>query len=79
MLRKYNAEGRRFSLGGNIALPTYSSVSNDTVLPKHLLDLSVFIDLDETVGSTDGRLVTHHGHPSINIVRARDSYDDIVL
>lgn len=41
---------------------------------------AAFIDLEETVGSTDGRLLAHRGHPSINIVvRARDSRDDIVL
>lgn len=57
----------------------YSSVSNDTALPKHLPDPSVFIDLEKMVGSTNGRLLTHHGQPSINIVRACDNHDDIVL
>lgn len=53
-----------------IALLIYSSVSNDTALPKHLPDPSVFIDLEKTVGSTNGRLLTHHAHPSINIEHA---------
>lgn len=53
-----------------IAFLIYSSVSNDTALPKHLPDPSVFIDLEKTVGSTNGRLLTHHEHPSINIEHA---------
>lgn len=53
-----------------IALLIYSSVSNDTALPKHLPDPSVFIDLEKTIGSTNGRLLTQHEHPSINIEHA---------